>query len=90
MDRAYGSNAGDQGRKAYSGRSMGDLGGRYDDYYDRSNWRYETRQVDNRGEYARLCQAKGLTNRQEDADAFADLVEKGANALEAFSHVHRG
>ena len=91
MPRPGGSRRNDAAAHGYSRVRRGDP--IYDPYADddqRDNWHYETRQVDNRGEYARLTQAQGLSYRQENADKFADLVEKGMSVLEAFSRIHGG
>jgi hypothetical protein len=49
---------------------------------------YHTVQTDARAEYYRLCQAQGLEGRQEKADRFADLLEQGKSAIEAFNQLH--
>jgi hypothetical protein len=94
MPRPGGSRRNDAAAHGYSrvrgGGPLYDPRDQEEEQFPPANWRYETRQVDNRGEYARLTQAKGLDNRQEDADKFADLVERGMSVLEAFSKIHGG
>ncbi len=47
--------------------------------YDRKDYRYETRQVDNREEYARDHQADGYLQRDAVAGSLADGVAKGTD-----------